>query len=383
MSKKPSVCFVSLDNFAALADDSKFGTIGGAEMQQAIIGRSLAKRGYRVSFITFDHGQDDKLEIDGMRIIKAYNENVGIPVLRFIYPRLTSLWRAMKNADADIYYQRTRDSTTGAVAAFCNRYNRAFVFALASNSQCMTNPPYHLPMHIRILYRYGLRRANLIIAQTITQQKLLRENFNVDSKVIPNCTPDTESRGNITDKVIPKKEKRLLWVGNFYPVKRLELLLDIAEQNQNLQFDIVGDGDRQLEYVKRLRSRAESMSNVNLHGKVPHANIQQFYQRATALICTSLSEGFPNTFLEAWSNALPVVSTFDPDGMISDKGLGIIAKEACELTEGICSLCNSSDQWREMSQKVRKYYLENHTVEVTMAKFEEAFLEVNQSSLLQ
>ena len=241
MQKKPSVCFVSLDNFAALTDDSKFGTIGGAEMQQTLIGRNLTKRGYRVSFITFDHGQDDKLEIDGMRIIKAYNENAGIPVLRFVHPRLTSLWRAMKNADADIYYQRTRDSITGIVAAFCNHYNRAFVFALASNSQCMTNPPYHLPIHIRILYRYGLRHANLIIAQTVTQQKLLCENFNVESKVIPNCTTDTESYGNRTDRVVSKQKKRLLWVGNFYPVKRLELLLDIAEQNQNLQFDIVGD----------------------------------------------------------------------------------------------------------------------------------------------
>ncbi len=58
---KPSICFVSLDNFATLVDDPKFGHIGGAEMQQAIIGRELAKRGYRVSFITLDHGQDNDM----------------------------------------------------------------------------------------------------------------------------------------------------------------------------------------------------------------------------------------------------------------------------------------------------------------------------------
>ncbi|MBN1805931.1 MAG: glycosyltransferase family 4 protein [Sedimentisphaerales bacterium] len=383
MVKKPSICFVSLDNFAALADDSKFGFIGGAEMQQVIIGRNLVKRGYRVSFITLDHGQDDKLEIDGMRIIKAYNKNTGIPVLRFAHSRLISLWHAMKKADADIYYQRTRDSITGIVAVFCRCYDRAFVFALASNSQCMTDPPYRLPMHIRILYRYGLQRANLVIAQTVMQQKLLRENFDINSKVIPNCTPDSVCGSNGAYNAIPNKENRLLWVGNFCRIKRLELFLDIAEQNKNLQFDIVGDSERQSDYIKSLKSRAESIPNVNLHGRVPHARIQIFYQQATALICTSLSEGFPNTFLEAWSCGLPIVSTFDPDGIIADKGLGIIAKEVRGLTDGIHSLCDSPDRWKEMSRKVRNYYLENHTVDVVMAKFEKAFTEISKNSVLQ
>ena len=131
---KPSICFVSLDNFAALIDDPKCGHIGGAEIQQVIIGKNLAKRGYRVSFITLDHGQDDELEIDGMHIIKAYKPNIGIRVLRFLCPRLTSLWRAMKMADADIYYQRTSDSVTGIVAAFFRLYRRKFVFAVASDA---------------------------------------------------------------------------------------------------------------------------------------------------------------------------------------------------------------------------------------------------------
>ena len=87
---EPSVCFVSLDNFAALADDQKYGHIGGAEMQQTTIGRELAKRGYRVSFVTLDHGQDDEMEIDGMRIIRAYEPNIGIRILRFLHPSGTT-----------------------------------------------------------------------------------------------------------------------------------------------------------------------------------------------------------------------------------------------------------------------------------------------------
>ena len=228
---KPSICFVSPDNYAALVDNPKLGHIGGAERQQAIIGRELAKRGYKVSFITLDHGQDEKKEIDGMRIIKAYKPNAGIRILRFVHPRLTSLWRAMKTADADIYYQRTSDSITGVVAAFCYNHHRKFIFAVASDYDCMTDPPFSSPRHTRVLYFYGLRRADLVIAQTVTQQKLLHENFGIKSTIIPNCAPDYKHYPVDFDAVASAQGRRLLWIGAFKPAKRLELLMDIAEQN--------------------------------------------------------------------------------------------------------------------------------------------------------
>ena len=378
---KPSICFVSLDNFAALVDDPKFGHIGGAEIQQVLIGRELARRGYGVSFVTLDHGQDDEMKIDGMRIIKAYDQNVGIPVLRFLYPRLTRLWRAMRRADADIYYQRTSDSITGIVAAFCRRHRRKFVFAVASDASCLVSLPYCTTRHERVFCRYGLRRANLVIAQTATQQKLLRENFGIDSMVIPNCAPDYGCCPGGTDTVASARGTRLLWIGSLRPVKQLELLLDVAEQNHDLQFDVVGDGNSKSEYVQRLATRAKSIPNVHLHGTVPHAYVQQFYQRTTALICTSRTEGFPNTFLEAWSLGLPVVTMFDPDGIISSQSLGKVGKDIPELTAGIRELLDSPEQWQKMSRRVRQFYLKNFTVDTVMAKFEKAFIDANRKSI--
>jgi glycosyltransferase involved in cell wall biosynthesis len=370
------VCFVSLDNFAALIDDPKHGRIGGAEMQQAIIGRNLPKRGYRISFITIDHGQESEMEIDGMRIIKAYDKNAGSPVLRFLHPRFTSLWRAMRKADADIYYQRTRDSTTGVVAAFCHRYHRKFIFALAHNYHCLTDPPYRLPEHIRILYRYGLRRANLVIAQTVMQQQLLHTNFGVESTVIPNCAPDYRCHPGRAGTATSPRGRRLLWIGAFVPAKRLELLLDVVGQIQDLQFDVVGDGNGKSKYVQCLRSRAKSMPNVNLHGIVPHAYVQEFYQRSAALICTSCAEGFPNIFLEAWSHGLPIVSTFDPDRVIADHGLGIVAKDVSGLVAGIRKMTNLPEQWRIASKCAREYYLQSHTEEKVIERLESVFLEI-------
>jgi glycosyltransferase involved in cell wall biosynthesis len=373
--RKPSICFVALDNFAALVDDSKFGRIGGAEIQQVIIGRELAKRGYRVSFVTLDHSQNNEMEIDGMRIIKAYDQNVGIPALRFLHPRLTSLWRAMMRADADIYYQRTSDSITGIVAAFCRRHHRKFVFAVASNYDCVTNLPLCPARHAQVLYLYGLRRANLVIAQTVTQQKLLCENFDINSTVIPNYAPDYGGCLGGADAVASARGRRLLWIGAFTPVKRLELLLNIAEQHQDLQFDVIGDGNSESAYVQRLRSRAKSTPNVQLHGMIPHAYVQQFYQQTAALICTSRTEGFPNTFLEAWSYGLPIFSTFDPDGVIAENGLGVVRKNVCELAVGIRELLDSPERWQKASQSARRYFVENHALDKTMERFERVFLD--------
>jgi len=285
----------------------------------------------------------------------------------------------MSKADADIYCQRTGDSITGIVAAFCRRHRRKFVFSIASEVGCVISLPYYTARHQRVSYRYGLRQANIVIAQTVTQQKLLHENFGINSTVIPNCAPDYRRGEGGTDAVSSNREKRLLWIGSFQPIKQLELFLDIAEQLPDLQFDVVGNGNNESEYVQRLRSRAKSIPNVHLHGAVPHAYVQPFYRRTAALICTSHAEGFPNIFLEAWCHGLPIVSTFDPDSVIADHGLGIVARDVSGLVAGIRKIMDSPEQRRIASKCARKYYLQNHTEEKVMERLESVVLEIVKS----
>lgn len=62
-------------------------------------------------------------------------------------------------------------------------------------------------------------------------------------------------------------------------------------------------------------ARARSLSNVRLHGRIAErAALAELYRGAALLCCTSSLEGFPNTFLEAWSHGLPVVTTSTPTG---------------------------------------------------------------------
>jgi glycosyltransferase involved in cell wall biosynthesis len=100
------------------------------------------------------------------------------------------------------------------------------------------------------------------------------------------------------------------------------------------------------------------------------------YRRATCLCCTSQHEGFPNTFIEAWSHGIPVVTTFDPDGVVQRLGLGFVAYDILGLTNGISSLAEQSALWLNYSRRARDYYTANHQQDAALRRFETAFTQL-------
>src|SRR5437773_7385351 len=103
---RPHICFVAPNAWPVFSHDPEIEFIGGAEVQQSILARALAGAGYRVSMICLDFGQPQHVLLDGVTVHKIYRLNAGLPVLRFVHPRMTAMWRAMRAVDADIYYQR-------------------------------------------------------------------------------------------------------------------------------------------------------------------------------------------------------------------------------------------------------------------------------------
>jgi glycosyltransferase involved in cell wall biosynthesis len=99
----------------------------------------------------------------------------------------------------------------------------------------------------------------------------------------------------------------------------------------------------------------------------------EFYKTASILCCTSSYEGFPNTFLEAWSYGLPIVSTVDPDDLISERGLGVYAANGPQVAQGIRRLKEDNGLRCLMSANARNYFLENHAVDPAMRRFEDVF----------
>ncbi len=371
---KLNICFVAQNAYGALTGVDT-GHIGGIEHKQSFIAKWLARRGHQVSLITWDEGHDGDDIIQGVRVIRMCARDAGVKGIRFFYPKWTDLCKAMRKANADIYYYNCGDLELGQVVMWCRRHGRKCVYSVASEPDCDRRLPEMHTLRERVLYRYGLKHVDSVIVQTRHQQQKLREGFGIDSTVIkmPCNLGDNEF---ICSELSHKESTHVLWVGRISEEKRFEWFLDVAEQCPEIQFDVAGTPNTYATYAQALIKRAAKLSNVKMHGRIPHAEMKKVYCCCKVLCCTSEYEGFPNTFVEAWSLGIPVVSTFDPDCVIATNGLGSVAQDVVGIVACLREVVRSSESWHRISSAAKQYYLAHHTPEKCLPILERLILDV-------
>ncbi|SVD87452.1 uncharacterized protein METZ01_LOCUS440306, partial [marine metagenome] len=259
---------------------------------------------------------------------------------------------------------------------WCVWHRRRLVFSIASDPACDGSMPLLRRKIDRLLYRFGVRNADLLISQTRKQQQMLQEGFGRHAEVVPMPCPSVADAQQNSSGLPPSKTSpgSVIWVGRAVELKRFEWFLEIAAALPSVEFEVAMALNEQTPYTSALLSQAASITNVKVHLRVPREKMSALYRRATCLVCTSRYEGFPNTFLEAWSCGIPVVSTVDPDGIIESRGLGSVATDLPGLIRAVRKLLSDSKVWLGASEKARQYYEKHHTVDTAMSKFETAFL---------
>jgi glycosyltransferase involved in cell wall biosynthesis len=341
----PSVCLVGLQNLPVLAREYAHHGIGGMQVQQTLLGRELAKRGFDVSMVVADLGQEDGATWDGITTWRTFKPDAGIPVLRYIHPRLTSIWSALKRADADIYYVSGVGMMLGLVAMFARRYGRKYVYRLASTSDCHPDTICVKYWRDRQLYAYGLKRADLVLSQTQDQQRLMLRHYCRTSLVVPSLL---EPPGRCDD--FDKRTTDVLWVGALRPLKRPGLLLDLARRLPHLTFEIAGGPSPEdpslFDAVKR---EAATLPNVRFLGPVPFHDVRTLFERSRVLVGTSEIEGVPNTYLQAWGHGVPVVAYLDPEHLIAHNHLGQVVHSPDQMSEAVTRLLGDKNLWAKTS----------------------------------
>jgi len=365
------VCFVAQQAYGVLCGRPTEHS-GGIERQSALWARWFAARGHDVSLLTWDDGQAEDA-VDGVRVVKMCRREAGLRGVRFFHPRWTSLVRALARADADLYACMCGDASLGQVALWCRSRRRPLAYYVSS-TDAANRTLGHLAARERLLYRVGLRRAERVMVQTRVQQEMLREGFGVGAEVVP--MPSEAMTPSATPRSEPPAGGRVLWVGRFHPEKRLEWLLDVAQAAPDLAFDVVGAANDASHYEREMHARARALPNVRLHGRIAQREaLAELYRAAALLCCTSPVEGFPNTFLEAWSHGVPVVTTFDPDGLTERLGLGAAAHDPAGILAAIQSLLRCADTYRRASEGAWRYFHEHHRPEVVLPQIERIFLD--------
>lgn len=353
-ASKPSVCFVGMANLCVLAPEYASRGAAGEPVQHTLLARALARRGYRVSMVTADYGQPDGASWDGIVTHKAFAPGAGLPLLRFIHPRWTGLWAALQRAAADVYYTSCAGGLVGQVAMFCRTQRRGFIYRVASDADCdprRTLVRSAIYWRDQKMYEYGLRRADVVLAQTEHQQNMLRANYGVTSQLARMVVEFGNSQ-------IPFENRDLeaLWVSNLRPLKRPDILFDLASRLGDLRFHMAGGIVPGLaSYFHETKQKAEQLRNLTFHGSMPYAEVSRLYERARVFVNTSDTEGFPNTYLQAWASGTPVVSFFDPDGVIAREKLGVAVRGADEMADAVRQLCRDPAHWAAVSARCRAF----------------------------
>jgi glycosyltransferase involved in cell wall biosynthesis len=372
---KLRICLIAQNGLSALIGGQLRHT-GGIEWQESLMARWLVGRGHDVSMITWDEGQGDEALINGVRVLNMGRREAGIPGLRFVHPRWTRLCRALARADADVYYHNLGDGLLGQIVLWCRWRGRKSVYSVSCDPACDRSLPMLLELRHRLLYRYGLRNADRLIVQTQRQRGMLREHFGLESEPLPMPCEESPRADLNAEHHAAGRRPGILWIGRFAEQKRLEWLLAVAARMPECRFHVLGGPNDPTGYAERLTVRARTLPNVVLQGQVERSKLGPFYRQAACLLCTSAFEGFPNTFLEAWSHGVPVISTVDPDGVIARFGLGAVADTVDDLVGALRNLLASPLLQSRVSSVAREYYLANHALDPSMERFERVFREV-------
>ncbi len=353
---------------------------GGAELQAYFIGRELAES-VELHYLFMKHPNFNRIEFQGIDhgiILHPMKQYVYKNFGKFFFMNYRELLRLLDDINPDLIYQRGGKPYIGMAKGWCKKNNKKSVLGISMESNCskagilkLNNNFFTYPSNFinGNFTFYGMYNADLIIAQSHRQQKLLQKNFNRDSIIIPN--------GHYVPKPPFKKANPpiISWIANIKRLKQPEIFLKLAEkyQKQNVQFIIAGRPDRS-SYQKLLIEKASKLPNLSYLGEISFKKTNELLSKSLLFVNTSITEGFPNTYIQAWMRETPVVAlNSDPDDLIKSHKLGFHSGSFKQLIKDVGYLIENEDERREMGKKARKYAINNHDIKKIGKKYFEVF----------
>lgn len=361
------ICIVSPGAYP-LFNHNAGETAGGAETQLYTLANALKARGHEVHFIVDERGLPQDVEsVGGIRLHGALLRYMG-GSNRYLLPDWIHFMRLLWRIDADMHLIKVPRNLLLPLALFARLRSRKAIYV--GQRDVDTTREGVLATDSRFaywFYRWGLSMADAVVAQTEFQKGLFKKNFSKHATVIRNVvTLDKESADTTEDYI--------LWVGNSSYRKQPELLPQLARRLPDCKFRMIMSlmGERSSDDF--IKEEASKLTNLEYIGFVPFHEIGSYYRKAKLLVSTSLSEGFPNTFLQAWQSGTPVASLHvNPDGVIDTFDLGCVSGSMDALVADIGRLTQDGNQLADMGRNALAYVDNFHSLAKSVDDYEELF----------
>lgn len=359
-----------------LGDHHKYRQ-GGAEIQVKLIIEGLIKQDHDVFYVCYgdqNHTDPDIIE-DGVRLYKIKKPWRGYKfLLRFNSKAINEI---VKKEKPDIIYQRGDFHFWDLLTRYPKEDGIKVVSSLSMERHCIkvrprSNQYYLLDMlNERMKIRY-YKNSSLIISQTFHQRDMLKQNFDRSSIVIHNGHPIPKGPFNKKDPI------QVIWVANLKPIKQPEIFIELARslEKENIKFLMIGRPGSG-EYQKRIDELIREVSNLEYIGELDLEKTNQHISTSSLLVNTSISEGFSNTFIQAWLRETPVISlNTDPDDLLSKYGIGRRSGDVDKLVNDVQFYIDNVDKLNKMGKKARKIAIKRFNIEDKITEHINAFRDI-------
>ena len=209
-----------------------------------------------------------------------------------------------------------------------------------------------------LLRVYGLKTANYVVAQTHHQKDVLFSRYGREADLLlPNAHPLPD-----TNCEVKSSSPLVIWVANSTKVKRPELFVKLAKfyETSDVTFVMVG---RTFTHDREWIESLKSTPNLEHLGPLPTTEVQSLMERAWVMVSTSSAEGFPNTFIQSWMRATPVLSlTVDPDGSLEAGVSGYVSKSIEQMKSHLDDLLASPGLRHRLGDQAKRHATENFSI---------------------
>lgn len=219
----------------------------------------------------------------------------------------------------------------------------------------------------RRIYEYGVRHVDSVVVQNPAQQVFIKERFGRDAVLVPNCYEAEPPSGRPV-------ETDVLWVSTIREIKRPELFLELARALPAHRFTMIGGpGDGEEALFDAVRIRASRIPNLRFTGFLPYGEAAHHFDGARLFVNTSESEGFPNTFLQAWARTMPTVSFIDCGALLGGEPGGRVVGSLEAMTGEVARLLENGAERTRLGEAGREYVAAHHSTERVLDLYEQLF----------
>ena len=332
---------------------------GGAELQAHSFADYLARNtDHEVSYLTKRAPKTrESYSYEIRKISSLWPQRYGM------FGDSLTLLRALTQLKPDLIIQRVASAYTGIAAFYALRHGAKLVWHVSSDRDVTDQP--QLPVGPigrfidTLMFKNGVRKATAIVTQTQQQAKILEATYGRSpDAVIPNFAIAPPKSW------IKPRRFTVLWIASLKPLKQPERFVQLANDldGHDISFKIIGRraADPWCESVLEQVARSR---NVEYLGELELEEVNAQIEQAHLLVNTSLFEGFPNTFIQAWLREVPTLTLgVDPDGVINLAGLGYCAPSIGALTDKVLEYHHDRPALAAIGAEARRFAIEKFSM---------------------